>query len=143
MFLAQNNSGEKSEHLYAKLKKTAANCDFENKTEALIRDVFITDLIDPGLQKELLKQTMELRKAFELTLNIELGIKTSANYKLTKKLRQALLQCKNHPELAPPNGLSQKICTGKALVHHHFTAPIMGHYGFLDTNLSALPKKDL
>ena len=52
--------GETVEHFYGKLKELAENCDFENKEEALIRDVFITNLMDPEIQKELLKQTVEL-----------------------------------------------------------------------------------
>ena len=51
--------GETVEHFYGKLKELAENCDFENKEETLIRDVFITNLIDPEIQNELLKQTVE------------------------------------------------------------------------------------
>ena len=51
----------------------AENCDFENKEETLIRDVFITNLIDPEIQIELLKQTLEPRQALELAINMELG----------------------------------------------------------------------
>ena len=39
-------------HLYGKLKEMAENCDFENKEETLIRDVFTTNLIDPEIQNE-------------------------------------------------------------------------------------------
>ena len=53
----------------------AENCDFENKEETLIRDVFITNLIEPEIQKELLKQTIEPRQALELAINMELGMR--------------------------------------------------------------------
>ena len=53
----------------------AENCDFENKEETLIRDVFITNLIDPEIQKELLKETVEPRQALELAINMELGMR--------------------------------------------------------------------
>ena len=53
--------GETVEHFYRKLKELAENCDFENKEETLIRDVFITKLIDPEIQKELLKQWNRVR----------------------------------------------------------------------------------
>ena len=67
--------GETVEHYYGKLKELAENCDFENKEETLIRDVLITNLMDPEIQKELLKQTAEPRQALELAINMELGMR--------------------------------------------------------------------
>ena len=67
--------GETVEHFYGKLKELAENCDFENKEETLIRDVFITNLIDPEIQKELLNQTVEPRQALELAITMELGMR--------------------------------------------------------------------
>ena len=67
--------GETVEHFYGKIKELAENCDFENKEETLIRDVFITNLMDPEIQKELLKQTAEPRQALELVINMELGMR--------------------------------------------------------------------
>ncbi|XP_075239367.1 uncharacterized protein LOC142334924 [Convolutriloba macropyga] len=66
--------GETVEHFYRKLKELAENCKFENKEETLIRDVFITNLVDPEIQKELLKETVEPRQALELAINMELGM---------------------------------------------------------------------
>ena len=63
------------EHFYWKLKELAENCDFENKEETLICDVFITNLMDPEIQKELLKQTVEPRQALELANNMEPGMR--------------------------------------------------------------------
>ena len=62
--------GETVERFYGKLKELA-----ENREETLIRDVFITNLTDPEIQKELLKQTVEPRQALELAINIELGMR--------------------------------------------------------------------
>ena len=67
--------GEIVQHFYGKLKELAENCDFENKEETLIRDVFITNLMDPKIQKELLKQTVEPRQALELAINMELRLR--------------------------------------------------------------------
>ena len=67
--------GETVEHFYGKLKVLAENCDFENKEETLISDVFMTNLNDPEIQKELLKQTVEPRKALELAIKMELGMR--------------------------------------------------------------------
>ena len=66
---------ETVEHFYGKLKELAENCDFENMEETLIRDVFITKLLDPEIQKELLKQTVVPRQALELAINMELGMR--------------------------------------------------------------------
>ena len=65
---------ETVEVFYEKLKEMAENCDFENKEETLIREVLITNLMDPENQKELLKQTVEPRQALELAMNMELGM---------------------------------------------------------------------
>ena len=54
--IAKQLRGEAVENFYGKLRELAENCDFENKEETLIRDIFITNLIDPEIQKELLKQ---------------------------------------------------------------------------------------
>ena len=43
--------GETVEHFYGKLKELAENCGCVNKEETLKRDVFITNLIDPEIQK--------------------------------------------------------------------------------------------
>ena len=55
--------GETVEQFHGKLEELAENCDFENKEETLIRDVFIANLIDQEIQKELLKQTVDPRQA--------------------------------------------------------------------------------
>ena len=47
--------GEIVEPFPLNLEELSENCDFGNKEETLIRDVFITNLIDPETQKELLK----------------------------------------------------------------------------------------
>ena len=49
--ITKQHRGKIVEHLYGNLKELADNCDFENKEETLIRDVFITNLIDPEIQK--------------------------------------------------------------------------------------------
>ena len=66
---------ETVEHFYRKQKELAENCDFENKEETMIRDVFITNLIDPEIQKEPLKQTEEPRQTLKLAINMKLGMR--------------------------------------------------------------------
>ena len=67
--------GETVEHFLRKLNELAENCDFQNKEETLIRDVFITNLINPGIQKELREQTLEPSQLLELAINMVLGIR--------------------------------------------------------------------
>ena len=61
-FITKQLRGETVQHFYGRLKELAENCDFENKEETPIRDVFIANLIDPGIHKKLLKQTVEPRQ---------------------------------------------------------------------------------
>ena len=72
--IAKKLRGETVKHFYGKLKELAKNCEVENKEETLIRDVFITNFIDPEIQKELLKQTIEPPEALEWAINMELGM---------------------------------------------------------------------
>ena len=78
--------GETVEYFYGKLKELAENCDFENKEETLIRDVFITNLMDPKIQKELLKRTVEPRQVQELAINIELGMRNRQHIQQHNKI---------------------------------------------------------
>ena len=76
VFLITKQLGvETVEHFYGKLRELVENCDFENKEETLIRDVFITNLMDPEIRKEHLKQTVEPCLALELAINMELGMR--------------------------------------------------------------------
>ena len=76
---------ETVKHFYGKIKELAENCDFENKEETLIRDVIITNLIDPVIQKELLKLTVESRQALELTIKMELGMRNQHQFQQHNK----------------------------------------------------------
>ena len=66
--------GKTLEHFYGKLKELAKKCDFENKEELLIGDLFITNQMDPQIQNKLLKQKVEHRKDLQLATIIELGM---------------------------------------------------------------------
>ena len=76
---------ETVEHFYGKLKELAEYCDFENKEENPIPDVFITNLIDPEIQKELLKETVEPHEALELAINMELGTRNQHQFQQYNK----------------------------------------------------------
>ena len=59
--------------------------DFQNKEEILTCDVFITNLIDPEIQKELHKQTVELRQELVLAIKWDSGCETSIKYSKTTR----------------------------------------------------------
>ena len=100
VFLITNNFGEKRWNFYGKLKELAENCDFENKEETLIRYVFITNLIDPEIQKELLKQTVEPRQALELAINMEMGMPNCNNCGLLNHFAKV---CRKQKTVKPVN----------------------------------------
>ena len=82
--IAKQLRGETVEHFYGKLKELAKNCDFKTKEETLIR-VFITNLIDPEIQKELLKQIVEPHQALQLANNMELGMRNQHQFQQHNK----------------------------------------------------------
>ena len=67
--------GKAVKHFYGKHKELAENCVFQNNEETLMRDVFITNLIDLEIQKDLLKHRVEPRQVLELKKNMELGMR--------------------------------------------------------------------
>ena len=44
---------------YIILKELAENYDFENREEVIIRDIFITNMSDDDIQRELLRDTVD------------------------------------------------------------------------------------
>ena len=63
-------------------------CGLEKKEEnvALIRDVSITNLINTEIQKEIMKRTVELRKAFQLAIILELGMQNQQQVQAHKRI---------------------------------------------------------
>ena len=57
-FSRKQKKGETVEQFYSILKELAENCDFENREEAIIRDIFITNMLDDDIQRELLRDTV-------------------------------------------------------------------------------------
>ena len=55
------------------MKELAENCDFENREEAIIRDIFITNMLDDDIQRELLRDTVEPERALSIAVNMEMG----------------------------------------------------------------------
>ena len=51
----------------------AENCDFENREEVIIRDIFITNMLDDDIQRELLRDTVDPERALSIAVNMEMG----------------------------------------------------------------------
>ena len=65
------------------LKELSENCDLGEKGDTIIRDVFIANMQNEDIQKELLKETVDPDKALAIATNIEMGtlnqLKMNAN----------------------------------------------------------------
>ena len=57
-FPRKQKQGETAEQFYSVLTELAENCDFENREEVIIRDIFITNVLDDDIQRELLRDTV-------------------------------------------------------------------------------------
>ena len=66
--------GEPVEKFYGCLRELSLNCDLGSHEESIIRDVFIANMQDGEIQRELLKETLSAKKALEIAMNIEMEI---------------------------------------------------------------------
>ena len=66
--------GEPVEKFYGCLPELSLNCNLGSQEESIIRDVFIPNMQDGEIQRELLKETRIAKKALEIAMNIEMGI---------------------------------------------------------------------
>ena len=74
MFFSQKQKkGETVEQFYTILKELAENFDFENREEVIIRDIFITNMLDDDIQHELLRDTVDPERALIIAVNMEMG----------------------------------------------------------------------
>ena len=65
---------EPVEEFYGCLRELSLNCDLGSHVESIIRDVFIANMQDGEVQRELLKETTTAEKALEVAMNLEMGI---------------------------------------------------------------------
>ena len=72
-FSRAEKKGETVEQFYCILKELAENCDFENREEVIIRDIFITNMLDDDIQRELLLDTVDPERALSIAVNMEMG----------------------------------------------------------------------
>ena len=72
--------GEPVEKFYGCLRELSLNCDLGSHEESIIRDVFIANMQDGEIQRELLKETRKAKKALEIAMNIEMGIQKQRHW---------------------------------------------------------------
>ena len=72
-FSRKQKKAETVEYFYSILKELSKNCDFENREEVIIRNIFITNMIDDDIQRELLRDTADPERALSLAVNMEMG----------------------------------------------------------------------
>ena len=72
-FFRKQKKDEKVEQFYSVPEELAENCDFENLEEAIIRDIFITNMLDDDIQREFLRDTVELERAHNIAVSMEIG----------------------------------------------------------------------
>ena len=72
-FSRKQKKGETVEQFYSILKELAENCDFENREKVIIRDIFITNMLDDDIQRELLRDTVDPERALSIAVNMEMG----------------------------------------------------------------------
>ena len=85
LFLTRKQQkGEPIEKFYGHLKELYENCDRGEKGDTIIKDVFIANMQNKDIQRELLKETVESDKALAIAINIEMG--TLNQLKMNAKL---------------------------------------------------------
>ena len=67
-FSRKQKKRETVEQLYIILKELAENCDFKNREEVIIKDIFITNMLDDDIQRELLRDTVEPERTLSIAL---------------------------------------------------------------------------
>ena len=61
------------EQFYSVLKELAETCDFENREEAIIRDILTTNMLYGDMQREFLRDTEEPERALSIAVIMEMG----------------------------------------------------------------------
>ena len=72
-FSRKQKKRETVEQFYSFLIELAENCDFENCEEVIIKDIFITNMLDDDIQRELLRDTVDPERALSIAVNMEMG----------------------------------------------------------------------
>ena len=58
-FSQENRKNENVEQFYRLFKELAEKCNFENREEMIIRDIFMTNMLDDDIQRDFLRDTVD------------------------------------------------------------------------------------
>ena len=72
-FSRKQKNGETVEQFYSILKELAENFDIKNREEVIIRDIFITNMLDDDIQRELFRDTVDAERALSIAVKTEMG----------------------------------------------------------------------
>ena len=62
------------------MKELAVNCDFENREEVIIRDIFITNILDDEIQRQHFCDTIDPEKVLSIAVILEMGHQNEHEY---------------------------------------------------------------
>ena len=71
--LKTQKKGKSVEQFYSTLKVLSERCDFLNREEDIIRDIFITNMLDDDIQRELMRDDVKPKRALSKSINMEMG----------------------------------------------------------------------
>ena len=74
LLTTKQSNGESIEHFFGKLKELSKKCELGSQEDTLNKDLFIINMQDPEIQRELLRETLEPAQALRLAINMELDI---------------------------------------------------------------------
>ena len=86
LLTTKQSKGESIEHFFGKLKELSENCDLGNQEDTLIRDLFIANMQDPEIQRELLKETLEPAQALCLDKHGTWTTKSTTDLEYTTRI---------------------------------------------------------
>ena len=67
--MRKQQKSESVEKYFRNVKELADNCDFGDKEDSLVREVFVANILDEESQRQLLGETVEPQNALKLTTN--------------------------------------------------------------------------
>ena len=113
----------KGESIFGKLKELSENCELGSQEDTLIRDLFIANMQDPEIQRELLRETLEPSQALRLVINMELGQRNQlqirdsqpASHVNAVTSQRSFRQPNQRPTTSSFSRLSNQLCTNCGL----------------------------